>query len=48
MSGRDTGRIPPRLERFGSEEVVSASGDEVTRNGEDVVGGRVQGKEPLG
>ncbi len=48
LSGRDTGRIAPRLERFGAEEAVSASRDEMTRNGEDVVGGRVQGQEPLG
>src|SRR5215208_6629563 len=48
LSGRDTGRIAPRLERFGAEEAVSASRDEMTRNGEDVVGGRVQGQETLG
>ena len=48
MSGWDTGRIAPRLERFGAEEAVRASRDEMTRNGEDVVGGRVQGQEPLG
>ncbi len=48
MSGGDTGRIAPRLERFGAEEAVSASRDEMTRNGEDVVGGRVQGQETLG
>jgi hypothetical protein len=48
MSGGDTGRIAPRLERFGAEVAVSASRDEMTRNGEDVVGGCVQGQEPLG
>ena len=48
MSGWDTGRVAPRLERFGAEEALSASRDEVTRNGEDVVGGRMQGQEPLG
>src|SRR5215208_4587219 len=46
MSGWDTGRVAPRLERFGAEEAVRASRDEMTRNGEDVVGGRVQGQEP--
>ncbi len=48
MSGWDTGRVSPCLKRLSSEEAVSASRDEVTRNGEDVVGGRVQGQEPLG
>jgi predicted acylesterase/phospholipase RssA len=47
-SGRDTGRFAPRLERLRSKEAVGASRDEVTRNGKDVVGGRVQGQEPLG
>jgi hypothetical protein len=41
MSGGDTGRVAPRLERFGAEEAVSASRDEMTRNGESVVGGCV-------
>ena len=48
MSGRDTSRIAPCLERLGSEEAVCASRDEMTRDGEEVVGGRVQGQEPLG
>jgi len=47
LSGRDTGRIAPRRERFGAEVAVSASRDEMTRSGEDVVG-RVQGQETLG
>jgi hypothetical protein len=56
--GRDEPRTGPcqaatpaalrHVQRFGSEEPVSASGDKMTRNGEDVVGGRVQGQEPLG
>ena len=43
-----TRRFAPRVERLGSEEPVRASGSEVTRNGEDVVGGRVHRQEPLG
>src|SRR3954451_13765729 len=47
-SGGDTGRAPPRLERLSAKEAVSASSGEVTRNGEDVVGGCMQGQESLG
>ena len=39
MSGTDAGRVPPCLERLGSEEAVDASRDKMTRNGEVVVGG---------
>jgi hypothetical protein len=48
VSRADAGRVAPRLERLGSTEPVDASRDEVTRNGKDVVAGRVQGQEPLG
>jgi hypothetical protein len=48
MSGGDTGRLAPRVKRLGLKEPVRASRDEVTRNGKDVVGGRVQGQESLG
>ena len=48
MLSGNTGRVPPRPERLGSKEAVSASRDEMTRNGEDVVGGRVHREEPLG
>ena len=38
----------PSLELLGSEDPVDTSRDEVTGSGEDIVGGRVQGQEPLG
>src|SRR5215207_8564387 len=47
VSGGQAGRMAPGLERFGSEEAVGVSRDKMTRNGEEVVGGRVQGQEPL-
>jgi hypothetical protein len=48
MSGAGTSRIAPCLKRLISKEPVGASRDEMTRDGEGVVGGRVQGQEPLG
>lgn len=48
MLGGNAGRGPPRLERLRPKEAVGASGNEMTRNGEEVVGGGMQGQEALG
>src|SRR3954454_2118077 len=47
VSGGHASRTAPRRERLGLEQPVRRSGDQVTRNREDVVGGRVHRQEPL-
>jgi hypothetical protein len=45
-SGGETRRTPPRFESLGLKEPVGASRDEMTRDGEGVVGHSMQGQEP--
>ena len=47
-SSRRSSSLTPRLHGRGSEDSVRASGGEMTLNVEGVVGGRVEGQEPLG
>jgi hypothetical protein len=48
VSGRDTSRVAPCLKCPRSEEAMDAGRDKMTRDSKEVVGGRVQGQEPLG